>query len=215
VPKVRPEHVLARRQQILDAALACFDQAGFHRASMHDIFSASGLSAGAVYHYFSSKEDLVEAIAEQRHSRETELITEAMAEPDLNAALHRLADLYFAWVTDPDEQRRRRVGVQVWAEAVHQDRLREIVLRGTDQRRLLVDRLERSKRDGRLVLDADPEAITRLYLAIFQGFLLQQAWDRELDVGPYLRVVHELIDATVRGDGGGKAARPKSSGTGG
>jgi AcrR family transcriptional regulator len=181
---------------------------------MHDIFEASGLSAGAVYHYFSSKEDLVEAIAEQRHFHETELIAEAMAEPDLNAALHRLADLYFAWVTDSDEQRRRRVGVQVWAEAVHQDRLREIVLRGADQRRLLVDRLDRAKSDGRLALNADPEAITRLYLAIFQGFLLQQAWDRELDVGPYLQVVHELIDATVFEDGPKTATPSKSSGAG-
>lgn len=219
VPKVSAEHTAARRQQILDAALACFDRAGFHRTSMQDIYAESGLSAGAVYHYFSSKEDLVEAIAEQRHAREAELIAEAMDAPDLGRALHRLAELYFGWLTDPEEQRRRKVGVQVWAEAVHHEGIRAIVRRGADQRLLLTGYLARAQDAGQLSLDADPEAITRLYLAIFQGFLLQQAWEPGLEVGPYLRAVNAFIDATVPGTedvpGAGRRQRPDTAGAGG
>ena len=81
MPKVSEAHLAARRQQILDAALACFDRDGFHGASMQDIFEESGMSAGAVYRYFSSKEDIVEAIAESRHTKEAELINEAMKPP--------------------------------------------------------------------------------------------------------------------------------------
>ena len=162
MPKVSESYLAARRQQIIDAALACFDRDGFHGASMQDIFEESGLSAGAVYRYFSAKEDIVEAIAESRHAKEAELINEAMKTSDVRSGLHHLADLYFVWLTDPQEQMRRRIGVQVWAEAVNHKRIREIVLRGADQRILLVEYLRRAQLEGRLKSDFDPEALTRV-----------------------------------------------------
>ena len=197
MPKVSSEYLAARRQQILDAALVCFDRSGFHRTSMQDIFDEAGLSTGAVYRYFDSKEAIIEAIAEQRHSREAELIAEAMSVADPRQALHRLADLYFGWLKDPDERRRRRIGVLVWAEAVNHSGLRAVVQRGADQRLLLTGYLQGAKEQGALAPDADPEAITRVYLALFQGFILQQSWDPELDVDPYLDAVHDVIDATM------------------
>src|ERR687892_1283375 len=63
MPKVTEEHLAARRRQILDAALVCFSRRGFHQTSMQAIFEESGLSPGAVYRYFKSKEEIVEAIA--------------------------------------------------------------------------------------------------------------------------------------------------------
>jgi AcrR family transcriptional regulator len=197
MPKVSPEYLAARRQQILDAALVCFDRSGFHRTSMQDIFDEAGLSTGAVYRYFDSKEAIIEAIAEQRHSREAELIAEAMSVADPCQALHRLADLYFGWLKDPEEKRRRRIGVLVWAEAVNHSGLRAVVQRGADQRLLLTGYLQGAKEQGALAPDADPEAITRVYLALFQGFILQQSWDPELDVDRYLDAVHDVIDATM------------------
>ena len=197
MPKVSPEHLEARRQQILAAALTCFDRAGFHRTSMQDVVAEAALSTGAVYRYFSSKEEIIEALAEQRHAKEAALIDEALHIEGPQAALHRLADLYFEWLVDPDEQRRRRLGVQIWAEAVHNERLRAVVQAGADQRRLLVELLERAKRQGLLDPAADPEAMTRVYLALLQGFLIQQAWQPDLDVGPYVRQLHFIIDSMM------------------
>jgi AcrR family transcriptional regulator len=199
MPKVSPEHLAARRQQILDAALICFDRAGFHLTSMRDIFDESGLSVGAVYRYFASKEDIVEAIAEQRHTKEAELIREAIREGEPRSILHRLADLYFEWLADPDERRRRRVGVQIWAEAVHNERLRGIVQRGADQRLMLAGLLQEAQRRGEPPLDAAPDALTRVYLALFQGFILQQAWEPDVAIEPYLQALHAIIDVTVPG----------------
>jgi AcrR family transcriptional regulator len=197
MPKVSAEHLAARRQQILNAALICFDRSGFHRSSMQDIFDESGLSTGAVYRYFDSKEAIIEAIAEQRHTKEAELIAEAAEVSDPRQGLHRLADLYFGWLSDPDEQRRRRVGVQVWAEAVHHPGIRSVVQRGADQRLLLAGILQQAQQRGMLPVDANPESITRVFLALFQGFILQQSWDPGIDVAPYLKEVHNVIDAMM------------------
>ena len=197
MPKVSAAHRAARRQQVLDAALTCFDRSGFHGTSMADIFEEAHLSAGAVYRYFTSKDDIVEAIAEQRHAKEAELIAAAATVADPHAALNLLADLYFEWLKDPEEQTRRRIGVQVWAEAVHNERIHAIVLRGADQRRLLLGFLREAQRHGSLPAQVEPEALTRVYLALFQGFILQQAWEPEVDVHAYLDVLKSIIDATL------------------
>ena len=65
VPRVSEAHLAARRQQILDAARTCFLRNGFHQTSMQDVISEAGLSVGAVYRYFPSKNDLITALAEQ------------------------------------------------------------------------------------------------------------------------------------------------------
>jgi AcrR family transcriptional regulator len=59
VPKVTEEHKQAMRRRIQDAALACFARKGFAGASMADIVKEAGLSAGAVYVYYSSKAELM------------------------------------------------------------------------------------------------------------------------------------------------------------
>ena len=61
MPKVTEAHLEARHQQILNTAGACFSRQGFHQTSMQDICRAAELSPGAVYRYFSSKEDIIAA----------------------------------------------------------------------------------------------------------------------------------------------------------
>jgi AcrR family transcriptional regulator len=53
------ERARAREQQILDAALLVFAQRGFAATRMDDIVLASGLSKGALYWYFESKDALI------------------------------------------------------------------------------------------------------------------------------------------------------------
>ena len=46
------------KNQILDAALRVFVKSGYSETTMNDIVEESGLSKGAIYHYYSSKKDL-------------------------------------------------------------------------------------------------------------------------------------------------------------
>ena len=69
MPKISDKQREGRRQQILEAALACFADDGFHQTGMADIVKRSGLSHGAVYLYFQSKDDLIEALADDLADR--------------------------------------------------------------------------------------------------------------------------------------------------
>jgi TetR/AcrR family transcriptional regulator, transcriptional repressor of aconitase len=55
MPKVSQNHLDARRQQILAAAIECFCRQGFHPTTMQDIIKESGLSSGAIYTYLPVK----------------------------------------------------------------------------------------------------------------------------------------------------------------
>jgi AcrR family transcriptional regulator len=52
-----------RRRELIDCAQAMFLSRGYERTTINDVIIATGLSKGAFYHYFRSKEDLLEAIA--------------------------------------------------------------------------------------------------------------------------------------------------------
>ena len=62
MPKVSADHLEARRAQIVQAATRLFAERGFSRTTMAEVVAASGLSNGAVYHYFPSKSELVLAV---------------------------------------------------------------------------------------------------------------------------------------------------------
>ena len=51
-----------RRREIIDAALACFTEAGFLATTMDDIRRRAEASNGSVYHHFKSKEQLAAAV---------------------------------------------------------------------------------------------------------------------------------------------------------
>jgi len=51
-----------RREQILNCSMEVFLNKGYHNTTMKEIVAATGLSKGAIYHYFDSKEDIFNAI---------------------------------------------------------------------------------------------------------------------------------------------------------
>ena len=200
MPRVTEEHLEARRRQILDAAVACFAREGFHRTTIPDIAREAGLSAGAMYRYFESKDELIEAIADERHARERALLERAREASDPGEALAALAGDFFGLLQDPDERLRRRVGIQVWAEALRNPAILALVRRGTGQPLAELVRIVReAQRRRELPTALDPTAAARVMLSVFYGLVLQQAWDEEVDVEAYLDSVRAIIEAMAKG----------------
>lgn len=60
MPKVPPAYLEARRQSIVEAARRAFVRKGTQLTTMADIAAEVGITPGAIYRYFPTKEDLVE-----------------------------------------------------------------------------------------------------------------------------------------------------------
>ena len=65
MPKIAEAARVARREQIIVAALACFARAGYHATTMADIAEQAGVSKGTPYLYFPGKEALFLALHEE------------------------------------------------------------------------------------------------------------------------------------------------------
>jgi TetR/AcrR family transcriptional regulator, transcriptional repressor of aconitase len=199
MPRVAESYLQSRRRQIMDAAITCFARDGFHRTTMQDIVGETGLSAGAIYRYFRAKEDIVAAIAAEHHAPEAAALAAAAAADDVGDALRRLVHASLGRLAEPQEQRWRRITVQVWAEALRNDRVMEIVRGGLDRPvEIIAGLIRRGQRDGSLPQEIDPNGAARVCASIFQGLVLQQAWNPDLDVEAYIGAVLALVDALVR-----------------
>ena len=62
MPKVVPEYKEEAKSKIVEAARIVFAKKGYHDATMDDVAKEVGVSKGALYSYFKSKEDILKEI---------------------------------------------------------------------------------------------------------------------------------------------------------
>ena len=70
-----------KRRLILDAAVRVFARQGFHACRVSDIADEAGVAYGLVYHYFASKDEVLDTLFLERWDVMLELIREVDAEP--------------------------------------------------------------------------------------------------------------------------------------
>ncbi len=178
MPRISDERRAARRLQILDAAWTCFQGNGLHATSMDDIIRASDLSAGAVYSYFPSKEELIHDAVVTSLGGLRELvgpILVARPAPPPGELLRAITALV-ADFTGRETYDLRRVALLGWSEAQRSERLRDTMRGFYGAFRLgLVEVAESWRADGRLPDGAAPDAVAKLFLSAILGFVVQSA----------------------------------------
>ncbi len=164
---------------------------------MQDIFTESGLSAGAVYGYFPSKEALVSAIVQEVLSEITASFDDALdaAElPPLAEVLERFLD-----VLDKQDNRRdfASLVVQVWAEAVHSPTLGALLAENYRTLNNAFTRLiKRYQQEGMINPAAKPADIARVLSGMGPGFLFQQALLDSVGAKAYAKGLYPLLAPT-------------------
>jgi AcrR family transcriptional regulator len=194
MPKVSEAYIDTRRQQIIDAAYRCFARKGFHQTTMREIYAEAGLSPGAIYHYFDSKDDIIEASFIFDHERSLPVLEQAIDDPDPLVAIERLIDFFYAGLQSAADLGANRVNIQGWGEALvnprllvplqdsiyaFRDRLGRLILRGQKARKINPE--------------IDPEAAGEVILSTYLGLYLQKALVPEVDVSRYKDVVTALL----------------------
>lgn len=180
--RVSQEHLDARRRQILDGAALCFARNGFHATSMQDVLKEVDLSAGAVYRYFSGKEELIGAIVAEVLDVVGGVFESAAAQsppplPDemIPRLLATLKEVRPGVVQD-GQWIFPRLMLQVWTETLRNEVLAELTHTGYARvRSAWVTVVEGYKSAGLISEDADAEAMARVMIAIAQGFAAQMA----------------------------------------
>lgn len=174
MPRVSEEHLATRRRQILDAARSCFARNGFHASSMQDVVVESGLSMGAVYRYFTSKDELIHAIAEEVVGLlvgEVDHLMDARPLPPLTEVMDDVLRIVEAQA-GPDGA--VRMAIQVWGEALRNPRLSDLVASVYSRFRSAFVRLAaQAREEGQLPAATDPEQVGRALFALVPGYVVQ------------------------------------------
>ncbi|HYI45014.1 MAG TPA: TetR/AcrR family transcriptional regulator [Actinomycetota bacterium] len=106
---LRAEKALATKEHLIGVATDLFAERGYEATSIEAVLTEAGVSRGALYHHFSNKEALLEAVYVAVQERVAhEVLTEAMTAP---TPLDRL-----------------RVGIRAWLERVKDPVTRQITL---------------------------------------------------------------------------------------
>jgi AcrR family transcriptional regulator len=114
------ERAVRTRDAVLTAAAEAFADAGFLATSMADIFARAGVTKGALYFHFTSKEELAFAIIDAEEQAATELIGAILATE--TPPLQKLIDISFRW------------GREIQVNPIVQAGLRMIIEQGTYSR---------------------------------------------------------------------------------
>ena len=198
MPKVRPEYLETRRREILDAAAACFARNGFHLSTMQDICLEAGLSPGAVYRYFPSKESIIEAMCERNMVEDAETILEAVDKDSAQEAFVELTRIFLLGVEDHEGC---AICIQLLAEAPRNATILESVRRGrTAVREALTDFVRKGQERGEFNRALDAEAVAHVMCSLYMGLILQLQAEPDIDLMSYARVVRSLFEGSFAGD---------------
>ena len=93
-----------KRRMILDAAVVAFAKRGFHACRVSDIADEANVAYGLVYHYFRSKDEVLDTLFLERWNVMLDVIREVDAEPiPVREKLHAIASFIVdSYRHDPD-----------------------------------------------------------------------------------------------------------------
>lgn len=202
MPKISDEKRAARRAQILEAAWVCFQKQGLQATTMDDIIRASELSAGAVYSYYPSKEELILAAVTASlnglRERVEPILQSAPPPPDL--FVEKIAEAISDF-TAREGYDLKRIALLGWSEAQRNERLRE-TMRGfyLAFRARLADVAVQWGKAGLVRKGASTSDVAKAILAEILGFVVQSAILGDVEPKDIARGLRDL--ATVEADDG-------------
>lgn len=189
-PTARAE---AQRERILNAALKCFVESGFHAASMASIAEAAQMSAGLMYRYFANKNAIVLAIIGRQLEEKRSRIRQLRSSTNLKAGL---LDAFEQWCAGEHRGMNPALFLEMSAEGTRDPQV-AAALRGSDavSRRELQAWLSRSPADGGLGLPEDLAGSRALQLqTLVDGLMLRAVREPDVDRGQLATAVDEALD---------------------
>lgn len=160
-----------RREQIMQAAVACFAKRGFHQASMHDISAEAGISVGLIYRYFENKDAVISAMADRHKQEIHEMLERARQAPTL---LESLEILFTAHCCENEPRVISAFVVDLYAEASRNPRVADLVRDVLETAMSgLVDLIARSPEAAGGLHGLTPNELAELIYAVTRGMLMR------------------------------------------
>ncbi|OGO32689.1 MAG: hypothetical protein A2Z29_04955 [Chloroflexi bacterium RBG_16_56_11] len=195
-PKVPRAYLEARRAEIMKAAYQCFVEKGFHNTTMQDIYRATGLSPGAVYNYFPSKEDIVIAAVKEFNDWSRSSLESLISKNPYESLINFLR-FWLSYIKQIDIIKSFSVQLDYYSAATRNSGIREAVLKNQDATHVkLVELIKQNQQAGVFNPKLDPLAIARAIMSMLFGLAIHKSLDPEVDVDAFGQVCEAMIQGT-------------------
>ncbi|EMI5491560.1 TetR/AcrR family transcriptional regulator [Providencia stuartii] len=173
------ERQKAKKKQIIDAAISCFIEKGFHATSTAEICKAAGMSPGNLFHYYPTKYAIIEAIAiEDQLYFEQILNSVEEASSSIESVIlmmTRLIELY----NDPDYA---RISIEIFAEASRNPEINRIFVENDKKLRdKLTALIIEGRNKGEIDLQLHPENTASWLMTTADGTIGRELMDPEFN----------------------------------
>jgi AcrR family transcriptional regulator len=165
MPKVIPEYKEAAKTKIINATRKVFAEKGYHDATMDDVAKEIGVSKGALYSYFKSKEEILKEISLQNHQTLRDIVDTACQSHDLSQALEDI----FTKLTQKYKGN-LHTNFEIVALASHDPKTKEIIMEDykrdiTTVQAFVEDRMKK----GTMRTDVSARVIAELFTSLYIG----------------------------------------------
>ena len=202
MPKVNEAYLEARRNEILDAALVAFARNGFQESTIQDIAREAGVSHGAIYRYFASKDDIIEAVARGDPQGRAQSFTAEEHDADPIQELISLMQDHTHKHGRPENVVEGRLRMEIFSTALRSPRIGAVV---RDLWEDVVGRfsaiVRRGQEQGTINPALDTAAVARVITALHDGIYMHQTIDPSLDPSALEEVIDAVLDGTFRVNG--------------
>ena len=181
MPKVSPEHLEARKAEILAGARRAFAEYGYEGATVAKLEEATGLSRGAIFHYFENKKDLFLELAMDMNTRFGDILLES----GLDEAFRALTKENPEWLA---------VLIETESRMRHdEDFVRRLEAKAADAAPRIQEWFEREQAAGRLRADIAWIEVGRFTTSVLNGLALRVAGGDEFELEAMLRMLNDAI----------------------
>ncbi len=180
MPRIPKASFDERRNHVIDAAMTCFSQKGFQKTTMLDVATEAGVSPGALYTYFNSKEDIIEEAAmKKRQSRAVRMETASLLGGAV-ASIDQMFTDFYKELEREDPASESRIRPQIWADALSNKRMKRI-LKDTwsDVAFGLAEMVRQGQESGEIDPTLDSKAVALMLVCIGDGLVLHKLVDPE------------------------------------
>jgi AcrR family transcriptional regulator len=177
MPRISEQDRAARRQRLVDAAWRRMALNGYNETSVDDLCDEAGVSKGAFYGYFATKQDLFLALVEEETAALNRVAGE-LADRELSGA-ERVRQFTQAMLRVGDDPGRVQLRADLWSALATDPVIHARFCHTVERRRkVLRDWIVRSIRAGDLAIEERrANALASILIALTDGLMLHRALD--------------------------------------
>lgn len=183
-------------QRIMEAAKTCFVRHGFQGASMQQICAEAGMSPGALYRYFASKEAIIEAITEQDRREDIELFQVMAGKPSVVDGIVAVAMAHMHHIHD---RKLAPLFAEIRAESMRNPSIERCCMQNMGQvREMLHPYLGAAIERGEIDPMTDLDVLLAALMAIGEGLMLNDLLGMGFEAAKIETVVRAIAEAMLR-----------------